>query len=245
MHPETREKLLAINRQFYERSASSFSLTRKKLQPGVKRLLAEVPPRTDILDLGCGNGNFALALAKTAYAGRYLGIDASEALITDARAALADVPSLASFQFFQADLTENEWAAELTGRVYPLITCFAVLHHIPGSLARADLLRSVSALLAPEGRLLLSVWQLFNNPRLEGHLLPWDSVEIDSADLEPGDCLMDWRAGAWVNQRYVHVFTPEELRALGWSAGLQLCDEFFSDGKTGNLALYQIWNKAV
>ena len=86
MHPETREKLLAINRQFYERSASSFSLTRKKLQPGVKRLLAEVPPRTDILDLGCGNGNFALALAKTAYAGRYLGIDAST---MEANAAMA------------------------------------------------------------------------------------------------------------------------------------------------------------
>ncbi|HOT25657.1 MAG TPA: class I SAM-dependent methyltransferase [Anaerolineaceae bacterium] len=243
MRSETREKLLNINRQFYERSAPAFSATRKTLQPGVRRLLAAMPLQADILDLGCGNGNFALALSKTAYSGSYLGVDSSEALLTDARAALAQARPKASFQFIQADLTGSGWSAALSGRAYLVITCFAVLHHIPDSQARAAFLRIVSGLLSPEGRLFLSVWQLFNNPRLKARLLPWDSAAIDSSDLEAGDCLMDWRAGNRIDQRYVHVFTPEELRALGLGAGLMLRDEFYSDGKTGNLALYQIWSR--
>jgi hypothetical protein len=63
--------------------------------------------------------------------------------------------------------------------------------------------------------------------------------------LDGGDYLIDWRAGGFIDQRYVHVFTPEELRALGCAAGLDLQQEFYSDGKCGNLALYQVWHKSA
>ncbi|HPY34036.1 MAG TPA: class I SAM-dependent methyltransferase [Anaerolineaceae bacterium] len=243
MRPETRTKLLEINRRFYESSAFTFSATRKSLQPGVTRLLESLPTQSGILDLGCGNGNFACALAKSPFAGTYLGIDASEALIADARAVLARIQTKAAFTFLAADLTETAWHAHLAGQTYPIITCFAVLHHIPDANARAAFFQRAAELLAPKGRLLLSVWQLFNNPRLHGHILPWDTADIDAADLDAGDYLVDWRAGGQTDHRYVHVFSAQELQALGKAAGLELQDEFYSDGKTGNTALYQVWLK--
>lgn len=243
MRPETRQKLLDINRQFYEHSAATFSATRRRLQPGVKRLLATFPPYADLLDLGCGNGNLAIALANNAFAGTYLGIDASEALIADARAALAGAQ--ANFSFLVVDLSDEKWPSLLPCQSFPLITCYAVLHHIPDARARAAFFQSAAGLLSPRGRLLLSVWQLFNDPRMLGHVLPWSAAEIDTTDLDGGDYLIDWRAGGFIDQRYVHVFTPEELRALGCAAGLDLQQEFYSDGKCGNLALYQVWHKSA
>jgi len=56
---------------------------------------------------------------------------------------------------------------------------------------------------------------------------------------------MDWRAdpGKPAGLRYIHHFSAPELQALGESQGLVLQDEFFSDGKEGNLGLYQVWRK--
>ncbi len=243
MRPQTRQKLLEINRLFYERSAATFSATRRKVQPGVARLLKTLPSRADILDLGCGNGNFAIALAKSAWSGVYLGIDASEALIADARAELERARPGGSFSFLTGDLSGENWPSRIPLQNFPIITCFAALHHFPDKNYRAALFQRTTGLLAPEGQLLLSVWQLFNDPRMSAHVLPWNAVEIDEGDLETGDYLIDWRAGGHIDQRYVHVFTPEELRALGFAAGLELQDEFSSDGKSGKLALYQIWRK--
>ena len=93
---------------------------------------------------------------------------------------------------------------------------------------------------------MLSAWQVFQSPMLIARILPWESVGINSEQLEPGDILLDWRAGPAGEQpayRYVHVFTSEELIALGDAAGLSLSSEFYSDGKNQRLALYQVWEK--
>jgi len=243
MRLETRQKLLEINRLFYERSAATFSATRRKLQPGVKRLLPTIPPQADVLDLGCGNGNLAGALARSGWAGAYLGLDASESLIKDARKALAGAQAQANISFLTVDLSNKNWRSILDSRAFPIITCFAALHHIPDSQARAAFFQAAAGLLSPGGRLLLSVWQLFNDPRMGAHVLPWSTVNMDTSDLENGDYLVDWRAGGYIDQRYVHVFSSEELRALGLAAGLDLQETFYSDGKSGNLALYQVWCK--
>ncbi len=137
MRPETRQKLLEINRLFYEHSAATFSATRRRLQPGVKRLLTTFPPQTDILDLGCGNGNLAGALARSGWVGTYLGIDASEALIADARAALAGVRP---FFFFGGRLGRRKWLPCFR-QSFPS-SPFRGLHHIPDASAPGSFLSS-------------------------------------------------------------------------------------------------------
>jgi hypothetical protein len=86
---------------------------------------------------------------------------------------------------------------------------------------------------------------VLGNQRLEKHLVPWSPLGITDETVDKADLLMDWRAdpGKPAKLRYVHHFSPSELHVLGESQGLVLQDEFFSDGKEGNLGLYQVWRK--
>ncbi len=56
MDPNTAARLIEINREFYTRFGDSFSATRHRIQPGVRRVLNMLNGDESILDLGCGNG---------------------------------------------------------------------------------------------------------------------------------------------------------------------------------------------
>ena len=56
MKEEIIKKLLAINQEFYQSFGEAFAETRRRIQPGVKRVLAELIHDGDWLDLGCGSG---------------------------------------------------------------------------------------------------------------------------------------------------------------------------------------------
>jgi len=59
MKAEVIAKLRHLNQEFYQRFSNSFSATRQRVQPGVDRILEEVPQSAQWLDIGCGNGNLA------------------------------------------------------------------------------------------------------------------------------------------------------------------------------------------
>ena len=77
--------LLDLNRQFYQQFGPAFAATRQRLQPGVVRLLAQLPLQGRWLDLGCGNGELGRELGRRGFAGSYLGLDFSEELLEAAR----------------------------------------------------------------------------------------------------------------------------------------------------------------
>ena len=97
MDSQTQERLLEINREFYAQNASSFSKTRRNVQPGVRRLIPSIPFNAKLLDIGCGNGNFALALAHAGFQGTYLGIDGSAAFNQEAQQTAALLNSKGEF----------------------------------------------------------------------------------------------------------------------------------------------------
>ncbi|MEA4812997.1 MAG: class I SAM-dependent methyltransferase [Anaerolineaceae bacterium] len=246
MQSETMDRLKQINQRFYELHAPSFSLTRSKIQPGVEALLPLMLAADSILDLGCGNGTFAEALAKVGFKGRYMGLDGSLALLGAAKDRLGRFRALCA-QFEQADLSSPSFLCMPFTQHFPLITCFAALHHLPSHPLHLAFFDAVQKRLAKGGRFILSCWQISHSARLLKHIQDWSLVGLDPQSLEPGDLLMDWRGQDPHNPglRYVHEFTEEELADLGKQAGLQLEQSFLSDGKEGNLALYQIWKKAA
>jgi hypothetical protein len=61
-------------------------------------------------------------------------------------------------------------------------------------------------------------------------------------EVDEGDYLLDWRSGG-AGLRYVHHFSEGELAALAESSGFEIVDTFYSDGKEGNLSIYQVWRK--
>jgi hypothetical protein len=94
--------------------------------------------------------------------------------------------------------------------------------------------------------LYLSVWQLQNSLRLLPRVKPWEIVGIPHREVEQGDVLMDWRAGLEEKSmepalRYVHIFSETEMQELAAEAGFTIAETFYSDGREGNLALYQVW----
>ncbi len=240
MEKDSRSRLLEINQKFYDRFAPSFSATRARVQPGVRRLMKNIDRAATVLDVGCGNATLARALAASNFSGRYLGVDMSEALLANAASEITEATP-GEYQFHQVDLSDPDWVAQIPGVPYDCLTCFAVLHHLPGKDLREQTTKNFARLVESEGWAAVSVWQWQKSPRLRKRVLPWSEVGLDPEELDPGDVLLDWRAGETLGLRYVHTFNEAELSALAHCAGFRVRESFFSDGKSGDLALYQVW----
>ncbi len=241
MNSNTAAKLIALNREFYRRFGKSFSATRQRLQPGVKRILESLSGDENILDLGCGNGKLARALAKRGHRGSYLGLDFSLPLLHEAEASSSDF----SAKFMQVDLTQiSEISDQLlaVNAQWDIVTAFAVLHHIPSEELRLNILEAVHQLLVKDGRFILSNWQFLNSEKLKARIKPWDAATVSHSEVDAGDYLLDWRNGG-EGLRYVHHFTAEELFHLAERTGFQVIESFLSDGEGGKLGLYQIWGR--
>jgi tRNA (uracil-5-)-methyltransferase TRM9 len=237
MNSATAERLLAINREFYDHFGEQFSMTRQRLQPGVKKILETIQVNASVLDLGCGNGNFLRELGRRGHKGKLLGLDFSLPLLRDA-------DSTPGVLFREADLSQlSGLGAQLSiANGWDTITMFAALHHIPSAEMRLDILKAVRGLLKDDGEFILSNWQFLNSEKLKARMQAWERVGINAADVDTGDYLLDWRSGG-EGLRYVHQFTAQELLGLAGQVEMRVIDSFSSDGEGGNLGLYQIWSR--
>jgi len=233
------EKLLELNRRFYNKLADPFADSRHQPAPGFSRLLAYLPEGYDsVLDVGCGEGRFGRFLAEEGFDGAYRGIDFSEKLLVAAAARLpADLDSA-----FRVRNLAAEGALDGLGR-FSLIACLAVLQHVPGRERRARLLREMGEHLQPEGRLFLSTWQFLDSPRQREKIVPWEEAGLDPAVLEPDDYLLTWRSGGF-GLRYVVYINAAETERLATEAGLRIVDSFRADGREGDLNLYTVLEAA-
>jgi len=236
------KRLIELNREFYTRFGNSFSATRQRIQPGVRRVLETLNGDEDILDLGCGNGWFARELAERGHRGAYLGVDFSLPLLQNAESNAEGF----SAKFMEVDLTQiSAFSDQLleTGH-WSLITSFATLHHIPSREIRLDILRTIHQLLKPNGLFIFSNWQFLNSEKLKSRIQDWSKAGLSSSDVDTNDYLLDWRSGGEGN-RYVHHYDEAELSGLAQATGFQVKDVFYSDGETGNLGLYEVWIKSL
>lgn len=240
------KKLIDLNYQFYQTFSASFSKTRFSVQPGVKKIVTDyiLKPNSknndSILDIGCGNGELARYLGTTSYEGKFLGIDYSPALLDFS----ARTSSTARFfpSFLVKDITTLNWADHLSGDAFSWIVSFAVMHHIPGIELRNIVFQSIRRLITNEGLFIHSQWQFMNSPKLTKRVVPWENIGFSPSHLDQGDYLLDWLAEEGkAGYRYVHLFTEDELSQYAVRNGFRVKDSFYSDGKEGNLALYQIW----
>ena len=238
MDSETVARLIEINREFYTHFGDSFSATRHRIQPGVRRVLESLNGDESILDLGCGNGELARELARRGYRGSYLGVDFSLPLLRETESQ----PDGFSAKFLQVDLTQLSAFSDQLSVVdgWSVITAFAVLHHIPSMELRLNILRIVYQLLKTDGIFVHSNWQFLNSEKLKARIQPWETAAISGSEVDAGDYLLDWRSGG-KGLRYVHHFNESELAELAKASGFRIMDTFHSDGEAGNLGLYQVW----
>jgi SAM-dependent methyltransferase len=237
MHAAVAERLLQVNREFYQAFARPFAETRRRLQPGAAELVRGLPLDACVLDLGCGSGEVPRALARRLHRGAFLGIDDCDGLLDEARGC-----GLRQATFLLADLAAPGWP-EQTHPPYDYALALAVLHHLPGESRRAEFVSSVRSLLTAQGLFAFSVWQFQTSERLRRRIVPWEAIGLAAAQVDPGDYLLDWRHGGR-GLRYVHAFDDAELAALAGQAGFRPVRTFLSDGQGGRLGRYEVWTPA-
>jgi tRNA (uracil-5-)-methyltransferase TRM9 len=244
----TARALNRINAAFYgdPAKAAAFSATRERAWPGWQRLLGELearglPPDARVLDVGCGNARLGRFLAAHRPGLRYVGLDASPALLAHARPGeLGAAPRLLT-----VDLLEEGLGAGLARHglgPFDLVACFGVLHHVPGRARRLALLAEMLAALAPGGLVALTCWQLAQFARFRDKTLAWreagGAAGLDPAQLEPGDHLLPFRSGGVRGLRYVHFAHEGETAQLLAELPCQTLASFVADGAEGNLNRY-------
>jgi SAM-dependent methyltransferase len=247
MDLDTAKRLIEINHQFYQTFAGAFSITRQRIQPGVRRLIERIPPKADLLDLGCGNGALWHVLQRQRPDVAYTGLDFSAELLQRAGAIpeATETPKDRGYTLILADLSTQDWDQAIQTRLgervkFDIILAYAVLHHLPGAFLRGQVLRRIHGLLKPGGQFFHSEWQFLNSPRLRARIQQWGTIGLTENLVDPGDYLIDWRSGGY-GLRYVHHFDEMELSLLAEENGFQVIETFYSDGEDARLGLYQVW----
>ena len=240
-------RLLDLNRQFYATVAGEFDLTRHGLPTGMIDLAGRLASHARaggkdtlrVLDVGCGNGRFARALAQVGQVVEYLGVDADERLLAAAAAQTTSL-SRVNTRLIEADIAQPDWPEQLgSDEPFDAVVCLAVLHHFPGLALRQRIMADLAHLLATHGILAMSTWQFLTSERLAAKQVEWAELGIDPTDVEPGDALLPWNQGTYA-VRYVHQLELDEVETLARGAGVRVIDTFRADGKEGNLNLYTL-----
>lgn len=246
MRSQVIEQVVDLNYRFYQSFGPAFAATRRRIQPGVRRVLDALPAHGRWLDIGCGAGALAVEWARSGRSGLYLGLDFSAELLAEARQVTVGLGGELEIRYAQANLLDPHWAVPALNQPWDGVLCFAALHHIPSAELRLSILRQVRSLLPAGAQFIHSEWQFHHSSKLMSRRQPWQAAGLDDADMEPGDTLLDWRF-ALPGQpeqhglRYVHLFTLDELSQLASASGFDVIETFESDGDGGRLGLYQYW----
>lgn len=230
-------RLARLNGEFFDQHGLAFAETRPRLNPGVRAVLASIPPKARVLDAGCGDGKPGRFLSGRP--GTYLGLDASTTMIERARALTGEREAV---RFAPADVLEAGWAAPYR-EAFDWVLAFAVIHHIPGEDGRAQFVRDLATCCRPGARVAISCWRPSRSLRLLRRVVAWGEIGLSDTDVDPGDRLIGWERAGQRGWRYVHELEPAELDVMAERAGLALLDRFVADGHTGDLADYAVYKR--
>ncbi len=189
----------------YNRIAKEFSNKRRGLTPDILEFEKYISKHSKVLDFGCGNGR-AFELVSRSGAD-YIGVDNSSGLIEQAKNIYPD----AKFEFM-----EN--LNGFSDNFFDVVLFLAVIHHIPSDNLREKTLSDLKRVLKPNGKLILTAWDLWSDKNRYQPLVGGDDCDI----------LYDFKDsnGEVLAQRYIHVFSEEELNDLITDAGFKIIDSY-------------------
>jgi alkylated DNA repair protein alkB family protein 8 len=203
----------------YNQIGQEFSKTRTRNWPEVAKYIKLVKAGDSILDVGCGNGRLILDLNSQV---DYTGMDISQVLLDEAKKIHNQ------YKFIKGDISSDDtW--KKTKNKYNWIFCIAVLHHLDSRKTKF-VLKNIQNRLNTDGRLVLTVWNLWNIRYWKNHLL--------SLIKKP----MNWRYVEVPFQRQVmrpcYAWIPADFKYMLKRSGLVVEDIYYSDGKGGKTSWF-------
>lgn len=217
MREKKAKKLLKQVKKNYDIIAEEFSETRNYIGKEFDHLLPFLKEARQIVDIGCGNGRFAGFIKEKNLSCKYLGIDNSTRLIQIAK-------EKHPHQFFmegdQLDLPVDNEATDL-------ILCIRTFHHLPSSRMRRKALSEMSRVLKPNGILIISVWNLWQNKYWKELTKAVLRSIFTLGSFAFNDTFIPWKRK---QKRYYHAFTKRELQKLVLKSGFTVL-RLFEVGK--------------
>lgn len=160
-----------------------------------------LPPRTAVLELGCGWGNVALALAQMGHEVTAIDIDPNMAALVRERARRLGV---------SVEVHTGDFAAAIDlERQFDAVLFVASFHHASDHLG---LLRSMDRVVAEGGRLVFAA-----EPISDALPAPW-CLRLD------GESLWQIRRRGWLELGFQERYFLETLDRFGWTAERAVCD---------------------
>jgi len=227
MNKNTQNKLLNIVKNNYEEIADEFSNSRNYIWPELKKIITEclvlyrvLGTQARILDLGCGNGRLAELFSDKNI--KYTGVDQSHNLIKLAK------QKYPKANFIQDNIVKTpRWG--VSAEKYNLILLIAVLPHIPSSELRLELLKNIKNNLAPNGKLIITCWNLRAQIKYRKIIYKYNTLKLLGINkMDFGDIL--FTGFNKKSERYYHAFTKNELKKLLIKAGFKI-EKIYSDKK--------------
>lgn len=171
-----------------------------------------------ILDFGCGNGRYALALLQATSAS-VTGCDISEAALQEFRSHLDDLRFGARTRLLLGDAS----ALAGSGRYDVVLMLFGVLSHIGVRSARLDTLRHLRSHMTPGGKLLLTVPSQWRRRPIELICAAIERLRGSAQGvlIEEGNILFSRMLGGESHQFFYHLYTVQRLRDELREAGFQ------------------------
>jgi SAM-dependent methyltransferase len=205
---ENAKKILFELEAGYDLIADKFSSTRAFMWRDLGFVTDLVKPGDRVLDFGCGNGRLAGFMERVFR--EYFGVDVSQKLIDMAEKKYNEK----NIKFLKIDPLVDKLT--FADNSFDIIFSIAVFHHLPGKEYRLRVAKELYRVLRPGGKLVVSVWNLWQRRFWKYH---WQELlrklgKSGKSSLNWGDLKIPFKAGDKVFERYHHAFGKRELKKL-------------------------------
>jgi alkylated DNA repair protein alkB homolog 8 len=208
------KKILNETEQGYDLISNKFSQTRKHFWRGLEFIADYAKKGDNVLDFGCGNGRL-LELIGNIENLQYFGLDISQKLVDVASQRYQD-------RTFQK-INPLQITLPFTDDYFNTVYSIAVFHHFPGKEYREDLAKELYRLTKKEGRIVITVWNLWQKRYIGNIIRNWFNKLKGKSDLDWNDCYISFTDNVGNKfQRFHHAFTKREIEGLFSKAGFEI-----------------------